>query len=1775
VVIDRSTNAYWVSPCPGSWDIINSAPVNTKSDPAILQIGQIVPKATERDLSVPKIIISEASVQEAVLEEKSVVALETDNATLVELSSSHTKIEFSVEELEAAISFSTSTSVTDALDLAEPVCDKVPVPDYLDLALTKDQTSELESRLLAVDKGRLATVPETLAEAYVQNAKELKISAKVPGCPDEAWSTRLASNEVLHTASNEAYAPASGLGDLSRSLLSLEHPLFIDDSNAQRLTVALPRRSDGSWRPFVNTSSISSIEPVAIVATSCEILEFTRGASEVHVNLPWQDIDGRQPLVKAFSEPSIELVVVNTTTYEDLTFTRGPSKANVNLRGSLNYEQGTATPVVASAEQIHARQPSDGNASTTTVESLPEQVHSRQPSDGNVSITTVGSEMAEAEFPKTTDPSRSYPQPHVRVEEPYIATTEPLLAGSEQVQFEEVTLDDSSPTCGQAEPEKENLSKSQKKRRRQGRKRRALAAAAAEQSAIDRPAVVSDTSSQPQLDKQEDESDKTLKVEGQSLSPILEDQALLEGPRKFEDAGCTGSVTTPSKAEQAKSEQSSFTPTTTSNTVPTVSVPSTQIIASETLPVEGPAPQAAVFINQPSIAVSSGHTNIASSTQLAPLDVETTEIANPPLKESIQDQIDALFGGEFEDWADSVEDEPARAKARKVFEEGNPQGKFDHSNMHFAMQHLRQPGFAQVRILQEADRSLAWFQRFFSSGSASATQIIEVGEAEDLIGATNSVPVLSTQKVAAQDPLPDFHHLNFLYEKVKNKSATPPEVSLWAAITHNRLLKEKQGLPWACSTKAVLIAQAWQYVDPYSYTGPIELLMLQGTQLRDAVTGYVDKVYEKCGTWGYDFYDEDENVPRADTDVQHWCHCGQDEKYGVVMPYHMGNGDIIVIWDPKPITELRRLLHYIPSPLGPSRIVYDTKKAADILASTGLPEATEVAECASIGDCDLSEEEIKADNHDFYCNDPNGSDVQDEASNYADASNEELLVSEEQDMSEQEADASAAIRKQEWLAEWSDSPDRIRNQFMNPTDTPGMFKHRLISDEEQAPSEASTEIDIDQNYDCDLGTDYNDHRMDDTQAMDPAAKPLVFESPGDTYLETVIEEEDEDRATELVLSVGQEASLETVRTFSHPRPGNELTIYQIKQESSPQPSTLGSNVSSMSPAGIDSHRISDAEAHAPLLSHIFPFLTKDISWLPDVSELQHPAAEVVTDAPAVNNSEVATVDTSPEPDNMPLPSPSDDDQEVTATVGSLGNIEEPRASSAEVYYYQVSDAETLATNLSHVFPFLLKDASLSPEAVEVLAQTESAQVPSEAASVTTIEVAGVDTSLECDSMPVLSFSHESREDSGFIQPVADDEESEASLTEFYGHQISDAETPSPPLSHIFPFLLKDASSAPEPLQVHNISATISRDLTPTRDLKVTMLDTSFESDDVLLPPTSKELQQSSSGEEATIRFDRNESEKSSAEIDINQISDAETLVAPLSHVFPFLAKNDSPKPDPGAPTVDHTHVSPTTNFENATKDPPLNTDNLLVLSPSDNMQEDSASLQSVAHDDESPIFFCEIDKHQISSPETSAVPLSHVFPFLSQNASTSQELSEAQNTSTVVLNDPTPATDIKNASNENTPSGSGDAVPLPSSPEDIPQQASSEDDSKQAVLYEPRPRWFNILMLFARTLKRATNILHKSTSVEPTATEILPHEVNLDIPDNLDLIPNRPDFNEFYFGKSTIYVGKQGIKVAKAAVQVGMLPVHAGVEVAKTPYKAAKTGWKIGNWAWSRFVRRR
>jgi len=113
----------------------------------------------------------------------------------------------------------------------------------------------------------------------------------------------------------------------------------------------------------------------------------------------------------------------------------------------------------------------------------------------------------------------------------------------------------------------------------------------------------------------------------------------------------------------------------------------------------------------------------------------------------------------------------------------------------------------------------------------------------------------------------NFHHLNFHNEPQCHQNSTPPEVSLWLAVS-SRILNQKFRGKWR---EFVLASQAGKLIDPVRYDGPRVLLGLHGTTLRDAVTGYVSKAYQPRGTWGLDVYSSDEAPPA--------CATGTDFRY--------------------------------------------------------------------------------------------------------------------------------------------------------------------------------------------------------------------------------------------------------------------------------------------------------------------------------------------------------------------------------------------------------------------------------------------------------------------------------------------------------------------------------------------------------------------------------------------------------------------------------------------------------------------------------------------------------------------------------------------------------------------------------------------------------------------------------------------------------------------------------------------------------------------------------
>ena len=1305
---DPYINAYRVTSQPLFQDVARFSPEITLCDPAILHTGQIVARDSDVKPSLSSFGGPERLTHEPTLADQSILGLlskDRESSVVLQTSTdegSPTKCQGN------AFCGGSSTSSIDALDLAEPREAEVSLPDHLDLALNKDQAEDLPSLLLAVDRGRLSTVTETLAEAYAENS----------------------SNQLAWVAMTDGSCTAG--------------------TSEQHLFKALP------------------------------------GEKVPVVSLPGES---RQPLTTNSSTPTIEYEIVESMSRIDFDFTTTSSEVCVKLGGQREDEKSISSPILSSSEQ---------------------SIQSRQLSADNSSVTTADSAKAETIPNVHTEYADGYPRPWVRIEMPF-DHVEPVQAEFEPVQVdaESIRVDakpvqvDSEPTTiqsnmqcshttnkedyklptmssheasSQHDTEPMPLSKSQKKRQRQARKRRARALEASQPSTVDQLLATSSTSHQKEPSEQHADFDGTLETHSKSSSPTVKDP---------EPTTPVGSTTIELAIQSASAEHEEQ---------------------------EDATSAAAITPDSPETQSASGNTKTAESDS----------------KWTLAAELDAAFGKLPKDWADL---DDCGHHVRRVLEESKPQGKSKYSYILFAMRHLRPPGFAQIRILQEADRSLAWFLKYFNFGSPHAAHIVEADMAEDLANSEDSVPVLSKRYALAIR-----HHLNFLSQWVMLKSATPPEVSLWAAIRCYELYKANK-LPRATSSKAVLISQAWKYVDPWTYAGPQALLKLKGIELRNAVVGLVEKVYHPFGTWGFDHYDEDENVPLSATQVQKFSSYYSAEEreahFDAVKPYSLDPRDDCTYvaqngpWMSTPLKPPK------PSPLR-------FAKTADLVVDTKLvaPSAPVAITVPLIGydpttEYRQSDEEIEADNVDFYgATDANTPDSE-PTPVVAGTEGQGPL---DQEYSVEEQNRRTEQLTQEWLATFSDSPDRIRNQMMNPTQTPTIFRQRPIIEIDEADSEAQTDIEMegesevafDDNHDGHqvIDGDYYGPQLNDDRFWEPAAvmpaTDVEFESNIVRKLETVVEEEDEEPGSEA--PVPDKVLFEVVYASSI-RYRSKLIKFQVGD---------------------------------------------DLATLPPV------------------------------PDN-----------------------EEFSTSSNSCQSRQVSDAYTSSVGIS-------------------------------------------------------------------------------------SRQVSDTFT-------------------------------------------------------------------SSSG------------------IDSRQVSSALTS-------------------------------------------------------------------SSVIH------------SRQVSAALTPPTPLSPNLPATSEELSVVPDTSELRGLLAAVADYNTPVTGADMASS-NSSLNADDRNPLPASPEEPLQGSTSDSDSMQIVLYEPRPRWFNILMLFARTLKRATYLLYKSG---PTVGEAVnaPEVADVGASRDLDLLSDSPDFDENYFGKSTIYVGKQGIKVARAAVQVGMMPVHAGMEVAKTPYKAMRTTWKVGKWAWSRFGRR-
>ncbi|MCJ1335403.1 hypothetical protein MMC09_000673 [Bachmanniomyces sp. S44760] len=147
------------------------------------------------------------------------------------------------------------------------------------------------------------------------------------------------------------------------------------------------------------------------------------------------------------------------------------------------------------------------------------------------------------------------------------------------------------------------------------------------------------------------------------------------------------------------------------------------------------------------------------------------------------------------------------------------------------------------------------------------------------VASTNEIPQLSNEEQYLDHnedggvDESEYHHVNFNGEPTYYRSTTPPEVSLWATFTFTTH-PDYEKLCW----RRVLVLEASKYLDPFHYRGPQGLLELQGTELCDSVTAYVDKVYSPYGTWMEDILELREGAPSLTTDVSFYNFECQDSQ---------------------------------------------------------------------------------------------------------------------------------------------------------------------------------------------------------------------------------------------------------------------------------------------------------------------------------------------------------------------------------------------------------------------------------------------------------------------------------------------------------------------------------------------------------------------------------------------------------------------------------------------------------------------------------------------------------------------------------------------------------------------------------------------------------------------------------------------------------------------------------------------------------------------------------
>ena len=952
-----------------------------------------------------------------------------------------------------------------ALDPATRNCFKVRVskPDYLDLALDPIQVEDLPLLLRNVDLGRPANIMEEVAEARANNAATDMKQLETVHALDDGLTDQQCQSSTQDSSACSALSNVDG-GSSMEPLISTDSAPTVeqnhpgDDSTEKNPVVSLPSSSTSNWQPSNEASHVRKIEPEAVEAASRQGIKFHCGIPKVHFYFAGSsgDIDSDQSPQGSSRERSVHSTQISPN-----------SSATSNDYDSV--EAVPYPPMQSGRPQPPACDETGGQSSNFCESS---ETSGTLPGVSESSSTKI-KPVEVPESSNNTTYLSAVPQPsHATIE------LDQTLSGgtgrgraSDQVEDQQETGD--IPTTTAEEAVEKPKSKSQKKRARQRKKRDAKKAL-----------LVTET----QADGQAPGLNENLGPRPASPSVVTVDPEVSSSglPSMLDAALVTGTIVTPVSVEPETPEASPTVavlgPADPSSVTGEFSILTiSNIVSSEGLVTE------AIPSLESSNEAQSTDTPASANAEVPP-PFDQSEVLDPETIELREMQNDILRGKEPKRWTDLKKKlSMSNGKARKVLEQSKPQGKFFHLALVFAMQHLRAPGFAQIRILEEADRSLDWFRNLFNFGDPRAAHVIEAGKAEDLANPAEivqQIPVLSTTGA-----LPEYHHINYLGQRVHDRSATPPEVSMWAAIRCATLYHEMK-IPRASIHNLVLAWQAWKYIDPFYYCGPLDLIKITSAKMRDLVIGYVYKTYEPHGTWVYDDdYDMDESIPYYTTQipgyVSYTVEKGRQAHYEAMRCYAFQDSDLDPVVARKLTSESSKRPGHGPSPLRVTEVIEHTPAAVarrllTAVRSEPCQAPVIVAEnpstifCGSYGECYQTEEQIDADDRDFYSETPDG----DERS----AVEEEVTacpeVSDQGNLSDSTAEEEE--NRNDHLAKYSDSPDRIRD-LIYPAQTPTIFRRRPIIDTTDF-SDVATEVSEEENPFSDVGHDIDESPEDNDRS---------------------------------------------------------------------------------------------------------------------------------------------------------------------------------------------------------------------------------------------------------------------------------------------------------------------------------------------------------------------------------------------------------------------------------------------------------------------------------------------------------------------------------------------------------------------------------------------------------------------------------------------------------------------------------------------------------------------